>query len=138
MLPVRRGGLFVSVFSCILLAELAVGRVMRERKLSSAFTGFGILGREEVGFVAVVFDRPSEPPIPAMDDLNPLVDARMECRAVAFCGGAILEPVVFDTSSCLAAEDAVGAVRREGRSTTRVGALWCGFAFGELLLQRDC
>lgn len=43
--------------------------------------------------------------------------------------------VGFDSSPCLAAEAAVGAVRREGRPTGRVGDLGAGFLkpVGEVL-----
>lgn len=123
MLRARRGGLLASTFSCALLAVLAVGRVMRDKKLSSALTGFDALSREDDGLAAVEFDRARVLLVPAVADKDPLVDARIEWRPEGFEGAAAAGFADLDASSCLAAEDAVGAVRRDDNSATRVGNL---------------
>lgn len=101
----RRGGLFTSDFSCVLFAELAVGRIMRARKLSSGALvgrGSGFLAAAEggrarevrgVGFVLVVEG----------------LGAVRVAGAGRDDGWAGLGTV--DEDSFLAADEAVGAVR---------------------------
>lgn len=139
------GGVFTSTFSWVLLAELAVGRIIRARKPSSAAFGAPVLvrlfvlsgaldgaGREgrEV-FLLPTFDdapdgTPREPAIvrflTSVDGLRPrllLILAR-------------LGDLEGGPPAILAAEAAVGAVAEAGRRTGRVGDRGLGLVGGEM------
>ena len=110
----------VSTFSWTLLAELAVGRIIRARKLSSAGLGSArglassvepaIEGRDTVLALTGAVTR-------ALEAVGSLVTAglRIGIVLVLAASDSLDEPLV------LAAEDAVGAVNLEGRDTGTVG-----------------
>ena len=107
----------VSTFSwpCALLEELAVGRVMRAKKLSSAWMAFG------AGFLVgtLVF---SDPLFTVSEDvLAPPSEALAVDEALT-----LREEIVLSTGlvfSCFAANEAVGAVRRDDTLIARPGDL---------------
>lgn len=114
----RRGG--EAGFSCVLLALLAVGRIMRAKKPSSAPPR--VEARESDRFMAAVLG---------------VSEAREGCF---FAAGATAFGADLDTaeglratfcstvsSPCLAADEAVGAVRWDGNRTGRVGDRGFGF-----------
>lgn len=128
------GGVFGSTFSCVLLAELAVGRIMRDRKsLAGAFVpailvrglGFGFCsgvdaGNDERGalvrmFAAVGLGGALAPvALFKVDGLDGFaVEALLSGR------GGIVLPV-------FAEDEAVDAVAAPGRRTGRVGDLGLG------------
>lgn len=143
MVLLGRGGLLTSVLSCLswdLLADAAVGRIMRSRKLPSA--GAGFLGGADVPEV-----RDSGRWLGASDERG--VGLAEEVVGVGFgfgfgaAEGLLLAALgrgagaCADSGSCFAREDAVGAVRREGRSIGLVvlGLLVSGLAAVEGLLE---
>lgn len=137
------GGVFASTFSWVLLAELAVGRIIRARKPSSAafgapvlvrllgfsgaFDGAGREGREV--FLPRFKDAPEGGPRdPAtvrflfnVDGLRPRL-LLILARLGDLSGGP---------PATLAAEAAVGAVAEAGRRTGRVGDRGLDFDSGE-------
>lgn len=138
------GGVFTSTFSWVLLAELAVGRIIRARKPSSAAFGAPVLvrlfdfsdaldgpGREgrEVflpGFKDAPGGAPREPAIVrslfSVDGFRPRLLLML----------ARLGDLEGCAPATLAAEAAVGAVAEAGRRTGRVGDLGLGFDGGEI------
>ena len=102
------GASLVSVLSCVLLAELAVGRVILAKKPSSGPDALVLLGRG-VGLVAVELALASEPRVDAVGGFALFVDARSGFRGAGLVAGGGF--VAGLGSSCLAADAAVGAVR---------------------------
>lgn len=104
----------VSAFSwpCALLEELAVGRVMRAKKLSSAWIAFG------AAFLAAFSDpffTVCEETLAPPSEALAVDDALILREEIALSTGL--------TFSCFAAEEAVGAVRREDTLIARPGDL---------------
>jgi len=90
------------------LAELAVGRIILARKLSSPPVDFDMLDRG-AGFCAVEFDRARELFVAAAGGFEPPTEDRREVRGAGLLEGTGL--VSGFVSPCFAADDAVGAVR---------------------------
>jgi hypothetical protein len=106
--------------SCVLLELAAVGRIMRSRK-------------PPLGAALAVEARES-----GRLGAGGASDAREVFGATAFGAGRVVVDglrVTLGSSPCLAAEAAVGAVKRAGRPTGRVGDLGVGFLkpVGEVL-----
>lgn len=158
------GGLLGSVFSCVLLDEAAVGRIMRSRKLPLAgAAGFlltcevrdsGLAGcasedrgvgraEEVLGFGLVAVDALPLKPLVLMVEalpLNPLVlmvEPLPLNPLVLMVDALPLNPPVLgaaDAGSCFALEAAVGAVRREGKLIAFVPSLGLTFELSDCLL----
>lgn len=132
MLPVRRGGvLLTSVFSCTLLEDAAVGRIIRARNPSSAATDREVLGRDAL--VAVELDRANELFVAVVGGFAEASDARKAALGALLAAAAVAGGP-FSGFSCFAAEDAVGAVRCDGSLTACVVGFGCGFTAFALLL----
>lgn len=104
---VLRGGLLTSVFSCTLFAELAVGRIMRARKLSSEPRGTerdsGFLVGTEGERAATVLETGLAPVVP--------LDEGLACLWVLGGGFVVVAGLAKEAvASCLAADADVGAV----------------------------
>lgn len=112
---VRFGGLLTSVLSCTLLAELAVGLIIRARKLSSGPLG-ALAGLLSVFLGTLAVD--------ASDDRAAGFVVAAGARVWGRLATAGLETdteALDGCESCLAAEAAVGAVRCEDTLIGRVG-----------------
>lgn len=121
-----RGGLLTSVFSCVLLADAAVGLIIRSRKLPSA-------GAEVVGFLLVCEDLLSglARDVRGVGRVDDVAGFGLEVVDCLLLGAEF----VVEAGSCRAREAAVGAVSRDGRSigfvASRFGIGGCaGFEFG--------
>ena len=118
-LPLRtpellRGGLLTSTFSCVLLAELAVGRIKRARKPSSGV--LAVLPARDGGRAAVEAG-PSEG---RLGRVRKVVGLFFALTAL------VLRSLALVPLPLLAADAAVGAVRCEGSAAGRVGDLGVG------------
>lgn len=107
------GGLLTSTLSCVLLAELAVGRIMRARKPSSA----ALVRERDSGFL-VAADEAGRVVEDLAAGLAPSKDAR-GCLWVL--GGGLA--ATAGLASCLAADAAVGAVRFDDSFVGRADGL---------------
>ena len=108
-------------FSWVLLELAAVGLIIRSRKLPPLGTELAAEARESGRFGA----------LGATEGRGGLAPVVLGAGRVVVDGFR----VTFGSSPCLAAEAAVGAVRRAGRPTGRVGDFGRGFLklLGEML-----
>lgn len=123
------GGLFTSIFSCTLLAELAVGRIIRAKNPSSRALEPTLLVRD-FG-LSLLPGEASDAREGCRGTLEGLVEeTRGDAPVVSFLrvDGFRLRPEGVcarlggrETDPALAAEEAVGAVMEAGRRTGRVG-----------------
>lgn len=141
------GGLLISSFSCVLLAELAVGRIILAKKDSSGAREAALLLARECGLSCDVLGLgASETREPCLrTELEDVVlegflgfsafsETGLRLGLVEFAalvrlggrddGREVVPPVPPELS--LAADEAVGAIIEFGRRTGRVGDLVCG------------
>lgn len=119
-----------------MLAELAVGRIIRARNPSSAATGLDVLGFED-GLAAVEFARAIELRVDAVPGFAVPAEGRDEVRPTALAPADAFK-AGFGWLSCFAADEAVGADRCDEILIGCVGDFGCGLVewLGLLKIQR--